>query len=625
MNIQGLSYWEQGYFNDVMTATSSWITYHSGSGWNTNVADQLQLDTNGYPTHLPQLINSNQTMVRCMLNNCYVGRFRFMYDGDGDISWNVSHELVDGKHYITLDGACDHKWIQITRSNQANPLRNIRILPDSLADIYDPTNAEHLFQPLFLQGIRPFHAVRFMDWMHTNGSTHKTWAKRATPTYYSQSVRGACAEHAITLCNYLGADAWFCVPHAADDEYIRNFATLVRDRLDSRLKVYVEYSNEVWNWQFAQAQWACRNGIYGDAALYPADTLRDQLRQVGQQYCGNATDECVCHPEKDAHLMARVFKIWRSVFAAAGQEDRLVRTAAIQVGWCANTSRVLAHLATQGGCDAVSPTGYFNFTQADHDTWNANPSAVTPQMVTAAVSSHMDDPSYWDCIRTTADQASQYSLDVVMYEAGQHMQPWQQGEWAYNQAVWDAQIHSTMYDLYLKYYRISDSIYTNYANGIALCAAFSYTGERESRWGSWGHLENYQQLLDMPNMKTNAPKYQALLDMNTPRAVLDVSPRSFVSPSAAGGFRITALVQNQDSPSVTFVVSRECEVIMQLFDARGRVAATLARGRFAAGSHIVRPLRRSFRGAVSAGLYVLKSEIRNVNGSVSYQTPVTIR
>ncbi len=232
-----------------------------------------------------------------MLNNCYTGRYRFMYDGDGDISWNVAHEYTDGKHYITLDGQCGHKWIQITRSNPSDPLRDFRILPDSLADVYDPTNAEHLFQPLFLDGLRPFHALRFMDWMHTNNSKHKTWAKRATPTYYSQSPRGTCIEYPITLCNYLSADAWFCVPHAADDEYIRNFAILVRDNLDPRLRVYVEYSNEVWNWQFSQAQWACRNGIYGDAELYPADTLRDQLRAVGQQYCDNGTDECSCHPE----------------------------------------------------------------------------------------------------------------------------------------------------------------------------------------------------------------------------------------------------------------------------------------------------------------------------------------
>jgi hypothetical protein len=45
--------------------------------------------------------------------------------------------------------------------------------------------------------------------------------------------------------------------------------------------------------------------------------------------------------------------------------------------------------------------------------------------------------------------------------------------------------------------------------------AFSYVGERESRYGSWGHLESYDQLDE--DLFQVAPKYQALLDANTPR------------------------------------------------------------------------------------------------------------
>jgi hypothetical protein len=41
----------------------------------------------------------------------------------------------------------------------------------------------------------------------------------------------------------------------ATDEYVTNFVTYVRDHLESGRKVYVEYSNEVWNWGFGQSQW----------------------------------------------------------------------------------------------------------------------------------------------------------------------------------------------------------------------------------------------------------------------------------------------------------------------------------------------------------------------------------
>jgi len=44
--------------------------------------------------------------------------------------------------------------------------------------------------------------------------------------------------------------------------------------------------------------------------------------------------------------------------------------------------------------------------------------------------------------------------------------------------------------------------------------AFSYVSERESRWGSWGHLESLQQIGVNGNYMIIAPKYQALLDVN---------------------------------------------------------------------------------------------------------------
>ena len=50
------------------------------------------------------------------------------------------------------------------------------------------------------------------------------------------------------------------MPHRATDEYINNFAQYVKDNLDPELKVYVEYSNEVWNNDFAQGWWIENQG-----------------------------------------------------------------------------------------------------------------------------------------------------------------------------------------------------------------------------------------------------------------------------------------------------------------------------------------------------------------------------
>lgn len=48
----------------------------------------------------------------------------------------------------------------------------------------------------------------------------------------------------IQLCNSMHLDAWINVPARADDDYIRNLASLWKAGLDKDLNVYFEYSNE---------------------------------------------------------------------------------------------------------------------------------------------------------------------------------------------------------------------------------------------------------------------------------------------------------------------------------------------------------------------------------------------
>jgi hypothetical protein len=118
----------------------------------------------------------------------------------------------------------------------------------------------------------------------------------------------------------------------------------------------------------------------------------------------------------------------------------------------------------------------------------------------------------------TARYARQYGIDYFVYEGGQHMQSWQQQDWPYNQAVWDAQVHPRMYHLYLRNFARHSAPEIN----CKLFMAYSYLGVRRSRFGSWGHLESSAQL-GSADMSVTAPKYQALLDANETKK--DVSNR----------------------------------------------------------------------------------------------------
>jgi len=145
----------------------------------------------------------------------------------------------------------------------------------------------------------------------------------------------------IELANELQADPWFTLPHLADDAFVRRFATMVRDRLDPGLKAHVEYSNEVWNWQFEQTVWA-------DAQA----TARWGRKDSGVQFY--------------ALRAAEVARIWTDVFGAAA-EARLVNVISSQTGWLGLEQDIFTAplVVAEGGAaphtafDAYAITGYF--------------------------------------------------------------------------------------------------------------------------------------------------------------------------------------------------------------------------------------------------------------------------
>src|ERR1022692_2099838 len=108
----------------------------------------------------------------------------------------------------------------------------------------------------------------------TNANAQVNWGDRVPPTYatcvvsnanYGWQGKGSPWEYTAILCNETGKDMWICIPAGATDAYISNVANLIAfgsdgtnpytstqanpayPPLDPSLKVYVEYSNEVWN------------------------------------------------------------------------------------------------------------------------------------------------------------------------------------------------------------------------------------------------------------------------------------------------------------------------------------------------------------------------------------------
>jgi hypothetical protein len=82
---------------------------------------------------------------------------------------------------------------------------------------------------------------------------------------------GPSWEYLIKVANETGKELWINVPHGATDDYIRKLALLfaygsdgvepysslqerpVFEPLNPNLRVYLQISNETWNWSFLQS------------------------------------------------------------------------------------------------------------------------------------------------------------------------------------------------------------------------------------------------------------------------------------------------------------------------------------------------------------------------------------
>lgn len=114
----------------------------------------------------------------------------------------------------------------------------------------------------YLAQLSRFSTLRFMDWVHTNSEDDVskrwddpaplTWANRATIHGKRAAIQTGMVpsmpwERAIQLANLTGSDMWINIPLNASPDYVTNLARLIKKTLAVNLKVYVEYSNEVWN------------------------------------------------------------------------------------------------------------------------------------------------------------------------------------------------------------------------------------------------------------------------------------------------------------------------------------------------------------------------------------------
>ncbi|UTW44876.1 cellulose-binding protein [bacterium SCSIO 12696] len=252
MGLSGIADWSTQFpFLNIMRSSREWYD------WDRNSPEGIVVDEYGELVSVeagvrPAVVFLTNIEEHPIVYDRYIVRWK----GAGGIEYDWCAKKVGesngGDVIETREDSC---LIRVSSFDPSDPIREIEVVPAKFIENYD---RGEVFNPDFLANIGRFRALRFMDWMITNGSTQNLWSDRPTPKHRSFAQKGVPIEYMVRLANELGSDPWFNMPHLATDQYIKNFAKVVQNSLDKNLTAYVEYSNEVWNWLFPQSQYALK-------------------------------------------------------------------------------------------------------------------------------------------------------------------------------------------------------------------------------------------------------------------------------------------------------------------------------------------------------------------------------
>lgn len=239
----------------------------------------LTLDADGYPSALDA---AAQQQIRTVIHaggspgRLAPGNYTLRFDGAGTIAINGGSVVstAPGEIVFNLASATGNNLgFTVTAITGGNHPRNIRVLPPGgvcandgqrTCDVGNACAAAaqcrlfatagvaeaQIFQPRFLANLAPYRMIRFMDWMDTNSSPVVAFADYPTEAsaFWHRVPPTVMAE----LGDRLRSDIWINIPHRANDAFIDQFATVLRDNFSADRRVYVEYSNENWNGIFSQ-------------------------------------------------------------------------------------------------------------------------------------------------------------------------------------------------------------------------------------------------------------------------------------------------------------------------------------------------------------------------------------
>jgi hypothetical protein len=284
-------------FADAMKATGAWSTDLAMP----SQKEPAPIDANGWP-----MSDAGIEVIQGTISDTadYGGTYALSFTGKATVSPVATQPFVQvanavynsaantttaqvivapGSHDLMLDFTNTRR---LPTDATATGITNVQLMRPSGVDSSTPYSSSTVFSTPILKLLSNFSALRFMDYSLTNFNPQVNWSDRTLPSQEQVNGKGGAWEYVVALGNATNEDIWLNIPEMATDAYIAKLAQLIDYGSDGvnpytgpigstvsaanpnpvpstgpvwaglkpNLHVYLEYSNEVWNTVFSQAQ-----------------------------------------------------------------------------------------------------------------------------------------------------------------------------------------------------------------------------------------------------------------------------------------------------------------------------------------------------------------------------------
>lgn len=477
--------------------------------------DVASWDANGYPASATAGATASGRMAVSAGSEYPTGDYILTWEGTGKVGLphpNNAQIIPDGPNRFIVRLAEPPEDYGFEFQITSYPVTNIRL--------YLPGLEKHSsrWNPAYLAYMEPFRGsvFRFMDLNGTNGSQQRNWNDRSPANWSSFANNNShCTEwsnkgkvpyeYMAELCNQLDCDMWINIPHQATDEYVANLAKLIKTgidpvsgkktgpALDPKLRVWLEYSNEVWNWNFKQSGYV-------------------NEEEPSVVALGGSLDE------RYARKAVQLFNVFKESF---GDDARIVRVLGTQVGAGGGVrTKKRIEAVNRADFDAIAITTYFNdgFQQYLNDNWPLTQDQALDHLEKniGAGPFRENEPNkegvnaYW-----SYRWAREAGVPVIAYEGNDHINPVGKivGKDGGKKKIPLTDIHpeatAFIHDM-VRTPRFAE-VYKRWLirhqeSGLSMDTPFVLLAGW-SKYGQWGHVEYVGQTVE------EAVKYKAILDL----------------------------------------------------------------------------------------------------------------